>query len=79
MAEQYLSDEQLGERYGGSRVSIWRWHRERPEFPRVIKLTPGCARWRLSEIEAWEQAKAEAVTPSANGAATRPAHQHLHA
>lgn len=58
MNETFLSDEQLGERYGVSRVSIWRWHRERPEFPRVIKLTPGCARWRLSEIEAWESSRA---------------------
>ncbi|MAU53197.1 MAG: AlpA family transcriptional regulator [Roseovarius sp.] len=69
MAEQYLSDEQLGERYGVNRVSIWRWHRERPDFPRVIKLTPGCARWRLSEIEAWEASKAER-------AASRADHEH---
>lgn len=30
-----------------------------PTFPRPIKLTPGCTRWRLSEIEAWEQSKAK--------------------
>lgn len=77
MTEQYLSDEQLGERYGVSRVSIWRWHRTNPAFPRVIKLSPGCARWRLSEIEAWEASKADAS--SRKSAGTYHEHIHLHA
>ncbi|TKW67168.1 MAG: AlpA family phage regulatory protein [Paracoccus denitrificans] len=29
------------------------------DFPQPVKLTPGCTRWKLSEIEAWEAAKAE--------------------
>jgi len=44
-----------------SRNSVWRWHRERPDMPRAVRLTPGCTRWRLSEIEAWEAAQAEAA------------------
>lgn len=34
-----------------------RWAKEDPTLPQPIKLTPGCCRWRLSEIEAWEQSK----------------------
>ncbi|MGG7644240.1 helix-turn-helix transcriptional regulator [Rhodovulum sp. YNF3179] len=55
MAETYLSDTDLGHRYGVTRQTIWRWHRNRADFPRVRKLSPGCARWRLSEIAAWEE------------------------
>lgn len=61
MAETYLSDTDIANRYGIARVTVWRWHRERPEFPRAIRLTPGCTRWKLSEIVSWEQAQAEAA------------------
>ena len=57
MAETFLSDADLAKRYGVSRQSIWRWHRERSDFPRAISLTPGCTRWKLSEIETWESQK----------------------
>jgi len=60
MSETYLSDLDLGKRFGVSRQTVWRWHRERPEFPRAVKLSPGCTRWRLSEIAAWESQKAAA-------------------
>ena len=59
MAAHYLRDTQLAERYGVSRATIWRWHRDRPDMPRVVRLSPGCVRWVLAEIEAWEQSKAE--------------------
>jgi len=61
MAETYLSDNDLARRYGVNRLTVWRWHRERSDFPRVVRLTPGCSRWKLSEIEAWEAAKVEAA------------------
>jgi prophage regulatory protein len=28
-------------------------------FPKPVKLSPGCTRWRLSELEAWETAQNE--------------------
>lgn len=49
----YLSDKQLAERYGVTRPTIWRWVKER-ELPEPLKLAPRCTRWRLHEIEAWE-------------------------
>lgn len=60
-AEVFLSDQQLADRYSVSRNTVRRWHRERPDFPRSISLTPGCTRWKLSEIEAWEAAAAESA------------------
>lgn len=50
----YLSDRQLADRFSVTRATVWRWHRIDPNFPRAISLSPGCTRWRLQEIEAWE-------------------------
>lgn len=59
MPETYLSDRQLGARYGVHFLTPRRWVKDDPTFPRPVKLTPGCTRWRLSEVEAWEAAKAQ--------------------
>ncbi len=59
MQETYLSDRQLAARFGVHRMTPWRWLKCEPGFPRPLKLTPGCTRWKLSEIEAWETAKAK--------------------
>ncbi len=59
MPETYLTDTDIAKRYCIARPTVWRWHRERPDFPRAIRLTPGCTRWKLSEIDAWETAQAE--------------------
>lgn len=59
MTDIYLSDIEVANRYSIARPTVWRWHREQPDFPRVVRLTPGCARWKLSELEAWEQAQAK--------------------
>lgn len=55
----FISDKQAGQRLGVSRQTIWRWHREDPQFPRFIKLGPGVSRLRLSDLCAWEQSRAE--------------------
>lgn len=61
MADQiYLSDNQSGERYGVGRCTVWRWYKE-GNFPKPIKLSPGCTRWRLSDLEKWEAEKAKAA------------------
>ena len=54
MSDTYLSDKDLSERYHITRNTVWRWHREREDFPRAIKLSPNCTRWKLSNITAWE-------------------------
>lgn len=50
----YLSDVQLAKRYDVRRGTIWKWKRERNDFPAPIKLSPGCTRWLLSDLEVWE-------------------------
>lgn len=51
--ETYFSDRQLAERYAVHRATPWRWIKTR-DFPKPVKLTEGCTRWRLSDVLAWE-------------------------
>ncbi len=53
----YLSDSQIANRYGVSRQTTWRWAATDPTFPKPIKLSAGCTRFKLSELEEWESAK----------------------
>jgi prophage regulatory protein len=57
VTERYLSDKQIAHIYGVSRPTVWRWAANDPTFPSPIKLSPGCTRWKLSAIEAWEAGK----------------------
>ncbi|MFH7325893.1 helix-turn-helix transcriptional regulator [Desulfurivibrio sp. C05AmB] len=52
--ETFHSDRQVAARYNVSRCTIWRWV-ERGQFPKPIKLSPGCTRWRGSALAAHEQ------------------------
>lgn len=61
----YVSDKQLASRWRVSRPTVWRWSKTDSAFPLPVKLSPQCTRWRLSEIEAWEKAKAAAESAKA--------------
>ncbi|MEO0344480.1 MAG: AlpA family phage regulatory protein [Pseudomonadota bacterium] len=50
----YLSDAQLAARYSVNRVTIWRWLRNRPGFPQPVALSERVRRWKLSDIQDWE-------------------------
>ena len=63
LAETYLSDRQLGARYHVHHLTPRRWLKTDATFPKPVHLTPGCTRWKLSELEAWERGKA--AMPSA--------------
>lgn len=52
----FLSDKQVADRYSVSRISIWRWQKQ-GHFPKPVSLSPGCTRWKLSDIEAWEASR----------------------
>jgi predicted DNA-binding transcriptional regulator AlpA len=54
---QYLSDRQTAGRYSVSRPTIWRWVGE-GRFPKPIKLSPGCSRWSVADLEKWEAKQA---------------------
>lgn len=59
MNETFLSDADLAARFSVTRQTVWRWHRANLGFPRAVSLSPGCTRWKLSEIESWEKGLAE--------------------
>ena len=62
MTDTYLSDKDLSERYHITRNTVWRWHRERSDFPRSVKLSSNCTRWKLSNITAWETSQVEVAS-----------------
>ena len=45
--------DQVAARLCVSRATIWRYVAQNPKFPKPLKLSPGCARWRADEVEAW--------------------------
>lgn len=57
-AALFLSDYQVGARYGTNRSTIWRWLKTDPSFPRPVSLSSGCSRWRIADLETWERQKA---------------------
>lgn len=50
----FLSAREVAERYDVSLATIWRWPDSLPNFPKPVRLSPGCTRWRLSELERFE-------------------------
>ncbi len=61
MTTNYMRDVQLAARYGVHRMALWRWLNEDPTFPRPIRLSARCTRWKASDIEEWEAAKQAAA------------------
>lgn len=55
---EYLSARQVGARYGVDRSTLLRWCKADPSFPKPVALSPGSSRWRVLDLEKWEQAKA---------------------
>lgn len=52
----YLTDRQVAKRYRVSRATIWRWGAT-GRFPHPIKLGENCTRWKLADLEKWEQSR----------------------
>jgi prophage regulatory protein len=51
---RFLSAAQTGRRFGVSTSTIWRWAKERPDFPAPVKLGLGVTRWRVADLDAFE-------------------------
>ncbi len=49
----FYTDREVGERYGVSRLSVWRWVRD-GRFPPPVKVGSRATRWRLADLEAFE-------------------------
>jgi len=54
--QTYLSDVQVARRFGVVRSTIWRWS-VNGNFPQPVRLSAGVTRWRVADIEEWEQAR----------------------
>lgn len=52
--ETYLTDKQVANRYNTGRATPWRWCKV-SDFPKPVRLSDGCTRWRLSDLEKWEE------------------------
>jgi predicted DNA-binding transcriptional regulator AlpA len=50
----WLTDTEVGTRFGSTRQWVWTQARNNPQFPRPVKITPRWSRWCLQEIEAFE-------------------------
>lgn len=53
---KYLKLKDLMDRLSVSRATIWRWTTE-GNLPQPVKLSERCTRWRLIDIEQWEEAR----------------------
>jgi prophage regulatory protein len=54
--EHYYSVRQVAERYDVSVATIWRWVKH-GDLPAGRILSPGCTRWKGSDLQQWEQSK----------------------
>jgi prophage regulatory protein len=50
---EFLSVANVAARYGVAVVTIWRWSRT-GRLPQPVHFSPGCTRWRLSDLEKFE-------------------------
>jgi predicted DNA-binding transcriptional regulator AlpA len=61
----YLRARECADKAGIHPITWWRWVRE-GRAPQAYRLTAGCTRWLLSEVEEWLAARpANAGEPSA--------------
>ena len=56
MSVPYLKDTEVANRYRISRPTIWRWVKN-GTFPKPVRLGEGSTRWRLADLEKWEQVR----------------------
>lgn len=61
MEKLYVSDREVSGRFGKHRSWAWRKLKLDPTFPRPVSLSTKCTRWRLKDIEAWEEQRAHAA------------------
>ena len=55
MSKLFLTDREVADMFGTSRVWPWRKLKTDPTFPHPVRLSTRCVRWRKAEVEAWAQ------------------------
>lgn len=66
--ERFLTDNDVAQRYGVVRQTVWRWAKTHPTFPRPLNISPGTSRWKLSELVHFEKHFDAAVDDAGDGA-----------
>ena len=54
----YIPDVQVAKQFGVSRATIWRWV-QNGAFPKPVKLSPGCSRWKNEDVQKWAESRGE--------------------
>lgn len=57
----YIPDVQVAKQFGVSRATIWRWV-QNGAFPKPVKLSPGCSRWKIEDVQKWAESRGEATS-----------------
>ncbi len=58
MQRGFLRDTEVAQRYNISRPTVWRWVKD-GNFPKPIRLGGGSSRWKLEDLESWEQTQVQ--------------------
>lgn len=54
----YIPDVTVAKQFGVSRATIWRWV-QNGAFPKPVKLSPGCSRWKIEDVQKWADSRGE--------------------
>lgn len=54
-----LRPEKAAAYVGVSKNTMYRWHREDPTFPRLIRIGQRSSGWRVTDLDAWLDAQAQ--------------------
>ena len=60
LRERFISYDEVHNRTGLSRTTIWRLERAK-DFPQSVRISPGRRAWRESDLDRWIAARLEAV------------------
>ena len=52
----------VARRYNVTRATIWAWMSQ-GRIPQPMRITPGCSRWSLEDLRAWEDEKRSERAP----------------
>ena len=63
LGKGYIRVNRLAPELAVSVPTIWRWSKEDATFPKPVKLSARVTAWRISDVEAWCQSKAEKGEP----------------
>ncbi len=51
---QFLTIDEVKERYRISQATVWRWVKQNEHFPPPVQLSPGTSRWSEDQLIAFE-------------------------